>query len=269
MSEVFSRIKSAAQHSNSILLDEPVYVSGAVETHKFISRSACIKMVGNVPLAAIGCLVHDNVCKDKRSPDSPRPPRSWRQTVLELEQQHWDEEAICEFEESHEGQKTSTENSIGRIEFHVVGGLVSGASDLERIVAAKTWLIHKYGDDAKLSNVNVKFWPLQPGIAILAQEAVDRGCGLSICSLERLERVIEDAEGLQAACFVRLGKKEFYLKTLTGVFGLPKTCYLADGMRLLFGKPMRMGRLSWVHIPDLVLRKMLDTAWTEKLVELP
>ena len=253
MSEVIKKIHSAALMSTSLLLDEAVFVTGEVGVERF--KGQCLgESFIDVPLATVGCLGHAHFSKSKSG------SFSWKDAVYCLRGDSWGEEVIHYFESPLEDKKFPAENTNYELKLMSIGGLIVCTNGNHRLIAAKTWLVHKFGDRATLKRAKVNRYAMNESMKNLAMEAVEKKSSIAICrSTSSLDHLKIDGE--KPEFFVRLGASDFY--AVTGEVLCPINSVIGSVSLLarIFGGGKNLASLKWVEVPPLLLTKMLKTDW--------
>jgi hypothetical protein len=219
MSTVLEMIKDAARESTSPLMDEIVCARSEVGITEFADLDSARRLrFLNFPVSAIGCLLSDNFSDPASSSDFLKSPRTWRQNTMLLENQAWDENTLNEFLEPLKDPDTLGPNCSERLKFQAIGGLVISDNYPERVVAARTWLIHTRGDEAQLVNANVSLRNVISGMKKLAIRALNDNCTIAVCPHSAFSRIPLEIEGERLRCVIRLGNDDFYGRTSAGVF---------------------------------------------------
>jgi hypothetical protein len=251
MSSAIEKIHNAARDCQSHLLDELVFVAGSVGVPYFEGRHTC-SVCMDVPLAAVGGLGHGNFFK------SILP--SWREASYWLHGKSWGDEVFQYFEAPLKDNRFPAPDAAGELTFKTVGGLVVCTNGNHRLVAAKSWLVNKFGDQATLRSAQVNCYALDESMQKMAVEALQKKCSLAITTagfdLHHLR-----IDGHRPTFFVRLGASSFFAKTAAGLVLVDSKIESGSWLARFFYRERDLASCIWTEVPPLALEKMLDSDW--------
>ncbi len=251
MKKAIDAVHRAARDCESPLLDEPVWVQSK-NNFGYFEGQHIGEVFMDVPLSAVSCLGHGNFFYAHT--------KTWREAALCLHGSTWDDEIFRYFEGPMQENKFPVSDSMYELKLKAIGGLVVCTNGNHRLVAAKSWLLHKGTTDLK--QVKVNRYRIDPVMGGLAKRALTEKEQLSICPLsfeERLYLRLDDGQEIDS--LIRMGKGVFYAKNESGLHQLKPSLSLKDMTLNLRGKPLEIGFSAWSDVPFLALEKMLDINW--------
>lgn len=247
------RIHEAAREALGTSLDRPVWLDRDLALFGLVDFAGRKRVYVDVPVASVVALGR----KDFWSSGD-----TWRSVAHRLHGDGWPDEVFQYFESPTREAMFPAPGSNHQLRLLVYGGVAECGNGNHRLVAARAWLTHQFGDDAVLLGVRVTAYSIHPCVVPFLRRAVREGQDVLTATPD-----ICDAND----CQVGGRPVELLLKTS----GNPHRVHAWVGDRLIplnrgrtflqrwFRRPdaSRADQHQWRTIPVAVVEALLDDAW--------
>lgn len=248
MKTAINLIHDAAINCVSSLLDETVLVQN-LDGVNFFADHCHGESFKDIQLSAICCLSHRNFF----NANDP----TWRAATLSLHGHGWTDAVFEYFENNLENKPFPAPGAMYELNLKSIGGLVICTKGIHRLVAAKTWLINKYGDGSVLKSAKINRYELHPDMKKLAQRCLETKEKIFISLVGVEEIYLKTEQHKQIHFFVRIGKNEFFLMAENILSRVTNAWNLQDFLLAITGKASLLKRSNWKEVPHFALEKML------------
>lgn len=248
-----SKIHAAANSACSGLLDEEVYFDNDLALHNLFDVNRKEGYI-DVPFKKIVALGRRGFWTKGQN---------WRQVTQELHGRGWAEEVFTYFESELREQSFPAPESLHALKLNCYGGVCCCVIGNHRLVAAKSWLVSKYGNDAVLKKVKVFHYPLEGALRQQLTTLVNNDSDILMLRLKDSDSPIKVDNGGNVLCLLATKKvpREIYAWLDSGVVvNIDKSSCFIQRINNLFNKPSYLTR-EWSVIPKNIVYEMLDDEW--------
>jgi hypothetical protein len=189
------QIHTAATDAAPAFMDEQVYIDIDLSLFELAELGMNKKIFVDVPIRNVIALGRD---------DFWNKGDNWRDATRHLHGNGWTKDVFEYFENEIKEKNFPAPQSLGELRLLCIGGACECGNGNHRLVAAKSWLALKFGDDAIIRNVKVSHYPVNKILHSLLVKAKNQKANLYISKVEYYEREELKVNGTEVTSFIQL-----------------------------------------------------------------
>jgi hypothetical protein len=264
-----NEIHNAARTTRPGMLDRQVFLDTDLELYGLADLDLGL---GHDPKVFINVPLKNVISLGRR--DFWEKGETWREVALRLHGTNWGNEIFQYFESDLAENPFPAPESASELRLMCIGGVCECGNGNHRLVAAKNWLASKYGDDAHLKQVKVKYYPIRKVLKELLSSSLNEKSDLLFSSVEYVEnKYLVDSGGFvdsrRAELLLALSNKPHQIYVLSGedLFPIKNSTnwFQRLGQWLGISKPWYLER-QWKVLPVYIIDSILDDEWITQLL---
>jgi len=246
-------IHTAARTARGESLDRLVYLDRDLGLYGLIDFESKKTVYVDVPVARV-------VALGRR--DFWSPGDTWRTITSRLHGEGWSSDVFKYFESPTKEAHFPAPGSLYQLRLSVFGGVAECANGNHRLIAARAWLTHKFGDEAVLRGVRVRVYSIHRCVVDFLARARCEGTDVLTTTLDYHERRYCRVDGKPIQLLLKMASRPYEIYAWVADRLIP----LEDERTLLQRRlpkifPPVMDRYDWRTIPLTVVEGLLDDAW--------
>ncbi|WP_219703828.1 hypothetical protein [Marinomonas lutimaris] len=252
-----STIKKIHDASNSALpsfMDNEVYLDSDLGLFELIDPNNKKKLFVDVPIRNVVALGRADFWEQGNN---------WRDVTKHLHGTGWTDDVFEYFENEIGENNFLAPQSLGELRLLCIGGACECGNGNHRLVAAKSWLANKFGEDATLKSVKVSHYPINKIIRKLLVKAKEQNSNLYISKVDYYERKRLAVNDVEVTAYIQLSTEAdrvyAWIEDELKEIPIKKTT--------LWEKLFSRNTQSWfdkrvkITIPQNIIDALLDDSW--------
>jgi hypothetical protein len=247
------KIHDAANNALPSFMDHKVYLNRDLGLFDLVDPNNNKKIFIDVPIRNVVALGRDDFWEQGNN---------WRDVAGHLHGKGWTDDVFEYFENEIREKNFPAPQSLRELRLICIGGACECGNGNHRLVAAKSWLANKFGEDATLKSVKVSHHPINNVIRELLVKAKEQNSNLYISKVDYYERKRLAINGEEVTAYIQLSTEvdRVYEWVEDELREIPIKTTLWE--KIFSGK-----KQSWfdkrdkITIPKDIINALLDDSW--------